>query len=90
MSITVHIHKTHRQFTTGLEKVPVEGGTVRECLDALVARFPQMKPALWDGKGRLKNQIEIYLNQQSAYPDETGKKVNPGDEIHITVMLAGG
>lgn len=90
MSVMVNIHKTHRQYTSGQETVPVNGDTVGDCLNDLIERFPQMKTALWDGKGRLKNQIEIYVNMESAYPDELKKKVRPGDEIHITVMLAGG
>jgi molybdopterin converting factor small subunit len=90
MSVTVNLHKTHRQFASGLESVEVEGHTVGECLDALAGRFPGMKDALYDGRGRLKNQIEIYLNMESAYPDELKRSVKPGDQIHITVMLAGG
>jgi molybdopterin converting factor small subunit len=90
MSVAVNIHKTHRQFTAGQESVQVSGDTVGDCLNDLVQRFPQMKTALWGGGGRLKNQIEIYVNMESAYPDELKKRVVPGDEIHITVMLAGG
>lgn len=90
MSVTVNIHQTHRQFTAGLEAVAADGETVGDCLRNLIERYPQMKTALWDAKGRLKNQIEIYVNMESAYPDELGKRVNPGDQIHITVMLAGG
>jgi molybdopterin converting factor small subunit len=90
MSITLNIHKTHRQYTSGLETVQVGGNTVGDCLSALIERFPEMKAALFDGKGKLKNQIEIYLNMESAYPDELKKTVHPGDEIYITVMLAGG
>jgi molybdopterin converting factor small subunit len=90
MSATLNIHKTHRQYTTGLDTVQVDGDTIGNCLNALIGRFPEMKAALFDGKGKLKNQIEIYLNMESAYPDELTKKVQPGDEIHITVMLAGG
>lgn len=90
MSITLNIHKTHRQFTDGIETFEVEGSTVGNCLDALVERFPGMQEALFDGKAKLKNQIEIYLNLESAYPDELGKKVKAGDEITITVMLTGG
>ena len=90
MSVMVNIHKTHRQFTSGLEAVEVNGDTVGECLNALTQRFPQLKTALFDKKNTLKNQIEIYLNMESAYPDELKKMVKPGDEIHITVMLAGG
>ena len=90
MSVTLNIHKTHRQFTSGLDTIQVEGDTVGNCLNSLIGRFPEMKAAIFDGKGKLKNQIEIYLNMESAYPDELKKKVQAGDEIYITVMLAGG
>ncbi len=90
MSVTLNIHKTHRQYTSGLDTVRVDGDTIGNCLNALIERFPEMKAALFDGKGKLKNQIEIYLNMESAYPDELKKKVQAGDEIYITVMLAGG
>jgi molybdopterin converting factor small subunit len=90
MSVTLNIHKTHRQYTSGLDTIQVEGDTVGNCLNSLIGRFPEMKAAIFDGKGKLKNQIEIYLNMESAYPDELKKKVQAGDEIYITVMLAGG
>lgn len=88
--VTLNIHKTHRQYTSGLETIEVEGDTVGDCLNALVKRFPEMKAALFSGKEKLKNQIEIYLNLESAYPDELRRRVRAGDEIYITVMLAGG
>ena len=90
MSITLNIHKTHRQCTQGQETVQVDGGTVGECLDVLIAKYPGMKEVLFSGEGKLKNQIEIYLNKESTYPNELRKKVQPGDEIYIIVMLAGG
>lgn len=90
MSVTLNIHKTHRQYTSGLDTIQVEGDTVGNCLNSLIGRFPEMKAAIFDGNGKLKNQIEIYLNMESTYPDELKKKVQAGDEIYITVMLAGG
>jgi molybdopterin converting factor small subunit len=90
MSITLHLHKTHRQYTDGVETLEMEGGTIGECLNGLAERFPGMQEALFDGKDKLKNQIEIYLNMESAYPDELKRKVTDGDDIYITVMLAGG
>jgi molybdopterin converting factor small subunit len=90
MGITVNIHKTHRRHTEGLESVEVDGTTVGQCLDRLVERFPEMRGALFDSQGKLHHQIEIYLNMESAYPDELKKPVQTGDEIHITVMLTGG
>jgi len=90
MSIQVNLHKTHRQHTGGLETVDVEGRTVGECLRDLVNRYPGMGAVLFHSGGKLHHLIEIYLNMESAYPDELKKPVQDGDEIHITVMLAGG
>lgn len=90
MSITINIHKTHREHTDGQETLEVTGRTIGECVDDLIARHPGMKQAVFDGKGKLLSQIEIYLNMESAYPDELKKPVKDGDQIHIVVMLAGG
>ncbi len=90
MSITIDIHKTHRRYTHGLEIVETDSDTIGGCLDVLMERFPEMRNALFGENGKLNNQIEIYLNSESAYPDELEKKVKPGDKIYITVMLAGG
>ena len=90
MSIKLNIHKTHRQFTNGLDIVEVEGNTVGHCLDNLIRKFPGMKKALFDKKGKLLRVIEIYINSKSAYPGELAKQVKDGDNVHITLLLAGG
>ena len=90
MSVNVHIHTTHRQFTNGSEVVPVEGKTVGECLNHLARQFPGMEKALFAKKDKLLNTIEIYLNHASAYPNELARPVKDGDDIHLVVMLAGG
>lgn len=90
MAIKVHIHKTHRQFTNGLDVVEVGGNTVGDCLGHLVRQYPEMDKAIFDKKGKLINIVEIYVNLESAYPDELAKQVKDGDEIHLTYMLAGG
>jgi sulfur-carrier protein len=90
VSIKINIHKTHRQFTNGLDIVEVDGNTVGACLDNLVRLFPDMGKVLFNKKGKLVNVIEIYLNLKSAYPDELAKQIKDGDSIHITLMIAGG
>jgi len=90
MSVKVHIHITHRQHTNGLEVVAVEGSTVGACLNQLIKQFPGMEKALFAKKDKLFNNIEIYLNHASAYPNELVKPVKDGDEIHLVTMLAGG
>ena len=90
MSIKINIHKTHRQYTNGLDTVEVDGNTVGACLHSLVKQFPGMGKILFNKKGKLVNVIEIYVNLKSAYPDELAKPVKDGDSIHITLMIAGG
>ena len=90
MSITVNIHQTHRRYTQGLPTVEVDGKTVGECLDAVAKRFPDMAPILFQSNGKLHTLLEIFLNSESTYPDELAATVADGDELHITVMLAGG
>jgi molybdopterin converting factor small subunit len=90
MGVTVNIHKTHRQFTNGSEVVTVEGKTVGECLNHLIKQFPGMEKALFAKKDKLLNNVEIYLNHSTAYPNELAKPVKDGDEIHLIIMLTGG
>jgi molybdopterin converting factor small subunit len=90
MAVHVHIHTTHRQFTNGLESVAVEGSTVGACLSHLIEQFPGMEKALFAKKDKLLNNVEVYLNHASAYPDELLKAVKDGDDIHLVVMLTGG
>ncbi len=90
MPVNVHIHTTHRQFTNGLKVVSLEGSTVGECLNHLIKQFPGMEKALFAKKDHLLKNVEIYLNRESAYPNELVKPVKDGDEIHLVVMLAGG
>ena len=90
MSVTINMHKTHRRHVDGLSSVKVEGKTVGQCLEQLVAKYPALKEPLFEKRGKLRNTIEIYVNLESAYPEELAKPVRDGDEVYITVMLAGG
>jgi molybdopterin converting factor small subunit len=90
MPVKVHTHVTHRQFTNGLEVVAVEGNTVGECLNHLIKQFPGMEKALFAKKDKLLNVVEVFINHETAYPNELVKPVKDGDEIHLVIMLAGG
>ncbi|MCX5880220.1 MAG: MoaD/ThiS family protein [Deltaproteobacteria bacterium] len=90
MAVKVHLHLTLRQFTNGQEIIDVDGTTVGECLKNVVKKYPGMESSLFGKNGKLSNIVEIYVNLQSAYPNELAKQVKDGDEIHVTMMLAGG
>ena len=90
MSIKIHIHQTFRKITNSQDVVDVDGTTVGESLEHLVTKFPDLRGKLFDKKGKLLNVVEIYVNMESAYPEELAKPVKDGDDIHITLILAGG
>ena len=47
---TVRIPPMLREEVGGAREVPAEGGTVRELLFDLMARFPELRPQLVDGR----------------------------------------
>ncbi len=90
MGVTINLGPGLHRLTDGQTTVEVEGNTVGQCLDGLVNRFPGIKPRLFDKKGKLRNYIDIYVNQESSYPEELAKAVRDGDELHIMLLVAGG
>ncbi|MFC1945732.1 MoaD/ThiS family protein [Chloroflexota bacterium] len=90
MSIKINIHPVLYHLTEDQKSALVEGETVGRCLEALVARYPEVRPGLFDDHGKLLSYVEIYVNGESAYPDELAKPVTDGDELQIVLILAGG
>ena len=90
MSIKVHIHAAHRYLTEENRIVETEGGSVGECIADLVRQYPDIRDVLFDKKNRLKQEIEIYRNLESTFPGELADPVGGGDDLHITLVLAGG
>ena len=90
MSIIVHIDQTLQHLTDDQAKIEVHGGTVGECLEEVVKRFPAIKERLFTKKGTLLNYVDIYVNQESSYPEELSMKVKDGDKLSMMLMVAGG
>ncbi len=90
MGVQVYFHATLRKLVQDQEWVEVTGNTVGQCFNQLVQQYPGLKEKLFDKKGKIHNLVEIYVNQESAYPDELAKVVKEGDKIHITLLLSGG
>jgi len=90
VAVRVNLHLTLRQFTNGQEMIEVDGKTIGECLKNVLKKYPAMESSIFAKNGKLSNIVEIYLNLQSAYPNELARPVKDGDEIHVTMMLSGG
>ena len=89
MSTKINVSALHH-YTNGQQVVEVNGSTVGQCLDHLVKQFPGIEPGLFDKDGKLHSDVDIYVNEESAYPKELAKMVKDGDELHITFLIGGG
>ncbi len=90
MSIRMHLHPDMSYIAGNNEFVETTGGTVGECIEQLIARYPALKELVFHKDGPLQTFIEIYVNRKAAYPDELSRKVEDGDEIHLSMTIAGG
>jgi len=90
VSVQINLHKTHRRYTNGQETINVEGETVGQCLEDLVVKYPPLRKEVFVKAGKLNPLMEIYLNGESAYPNELAREVKEGDRINLIYMLAGG
>ena len=91
MSIKIHIHPNLFGFTNDEESAEVNGSSVGECLKHLVRQFPGLDRGLFDKRnGRLLPIFDIWVNNESAYPEELAKPVKNGDEIYITTVIGDG
>jgi sulfur-carrier protein len=90
MSIRIHLHPDMYYLTGDNEVVETTGSTIGECIEELLTRYPALRELVFYKGGQLQTFIEIYLNRKAAYPDELGRKVQDGDEIHLIITIAGG
>lgn len=90
MSIKINIALSLQHATNGVKMAEVSGNTVGECLIHLTEQFPLIKEQLFNEQGKLDPFIDIYVNSESAYPEELAKQVKDGDELSILFLVGGG
>jgi molybdopterin converting factor small subunit len=77
-------------LTDDHDEIEVEGNTVRECLERLVAVYPRVRKWLFREDGELANFVDIFVNLTSTYPNQLSDPVSEGDEIYIVMMHTAG
>ncbi|MDH5696327.1 MAG: MoaD/ThiS family protein [Dehalococcoidia bacterium] len=90
MSVKINIPNFLYHLTDNQDVVEVKGNTVGQCLKELVDRFPGLRGWLFGKNGSLNKTVDVYVNMESAYPEELAKPVKDGDELHIIIIISGG
>ena len=70
MQITVYISATLRTFVNRRTQVTLEGNDISDILERLKEEYPQVKDALFDDAGELREFVSIYLNEENVSDKE--------------------
>jgi molybdopterin converting factor small subunit len=90
LSVEIAIPQFLRHLVDGVKVADVSGGTVGDCLNDLVTQLPQLKKLIFTRSGKLRNHLDVYINGESAYPEELARPVIDGDKLHIVNAIVGG
>ena len=90
MAITVTIPTALRRFADNQANVEVQGRTVSEVLQNLIAQHTQLRPHLYAEDGTLRNFVRVYVNDEDIRAKGDHAPINDGDEISIVPSIAGG
>jgi molybdopterin synthase sulfur carrier subunit len=91
MAVTVKLPTQLRDATGGAAATEVDGGTVREALDALYDRFGELRSRMADDDGSLRRFVNVYLGGEDIrFLEGLDTPVADGAELTVLPAVAGG
>ncbi len=88
---TLRIPTPLRAYTGGNNEIAVQGSTVGEALDDLVTLYPSLRPHLYNGEGKLRPFVNLFLGEENV-KDLQGMAtpVSQNDRLLLIPSIAGG
>jgi adenylyltransferase/sulfurtransferase len=88
---TIRIPTPLRAYTGGNNEIAVQGSTVGEALDDLVALYPSLRPHLYNGEDKLRPFVNLFLGEENV-KDLQGlaTPVSQSDRLLLIPSIAGG
>ena len=91
MGVLIEIPSALKQYVNNQDEVEVDGSSVEETLDSLCTQFTELKRNLFDEDGKVRNFINVYLNDDDIrYVEGMKSEVKDGDSIQIIPSISGG
>jgi molybdopterin synthase sulfur carrier subunit len=92
MPVNILIPTALRPQAGNHESVALEGASVRQLLDSLTSRYPELGKRLYKTQGQELNRfINVYVNDEDIrFLDNLDTAVKAGDEVSIVPAIAGG
>jgi molybdopterin converting factor small subunit len=89
-NVTISIPSAFRRHTDNLDTFQCSATDLNDLLDALSARFPELKPHLRDEQGKVRRFLNIYVNDEDIRFLGNDYKFKEGDEVTLVPSIAGG
>ena len=90
MPVKVQIPQAMRQHADGQSSVDLPGANVKEVLDSLGVKFPNIVGRIFEN-GQVRRFVNIYLNDEDIrYLDNLQSETKDGDVLAIIPAVAGG
>ena len=80
----------YRIPTQGQGRIRVDGHTVRECIEAVEARYPGFQELILDANGELDRLVLVFVNGRELGRDALDTPVSGDDSVEIRAVVAGG
>jgi adenylyltransferase/sulfurtransferase len=91
MALKVLLPTALRHLVGDQDEVQLNGTTVAEVMADLVRKFPDLQKHLFTNEGRLRNFVNVYVNDEDVrYMQDEKTAVKEGDTLSIVPSIAGG
>jgi molybdopterin converting factor small subunit len=91
MAVKVIIPTPLRPYAAKQESVELQADTVGEALNALTAKFQDLRKHLYGEDGRLRSFVNVYVNDEDIrFLEKEKTAIRQGDIISIIPSIAGG
>ena len=89
--VTIHLSSVLAGVVQGHRRFEVEGGTVRDALEALFAERPELRVHLFEETGGLRPHVLCFHNEvNTRWEDDLEQPTGDGDQITIMQAVSGG
>ncbi len=90
MGVKINVQYFLPHLTNDQDEVEVNGTTVGQCLEQLIACYPKLKKWVFKDDGKLTDFIIVQSDSEISSPDGLTKPVKDGETIFLIMMLTGG
>ena len=89
--VLVYLPSLLRGASGGRGEVKVQGGTVAECIEALLTDQPLLRPHLFTDAGEQREHVSIFLNDTDVrWLESWDHPVRSGDTLTVLQAVSGG